>query len=196
MSDDAGSNAETLRCALTEARRAFDKREELLESTDEKALATVRTATILVGLAVTAIGVSARGAARPISPVTGTFLALGLLSFGYAVLRGVQTYWTSEATVGVPRRRRQVPDTETPPTEFVRQLVESYDRRERPHAAVLRDSANGLARSLMGLTVGVGWYTMAGVSFSLNQFLGFPVVASLGVIPVVLLVHLALSLRR
>lgn len=196
MSDDAGPDAETLEYALTEARRAFDKREALLESTDEKALATVRTATILVGFAVTVIGISARGSVRPISPVTGGFLALGLLSFGYAVVRGVQTYWSSETTVGVPRRRRRISDTSISPTEYLRRLADSYDQREQPHAAVLRRSASGLARSLTALTLGVGWYALAGVSFSFNQFLRLPPVSSLGTVPLVLLVHFLWSFQR
>lgn len=195
MSDDASPDAETLEYALTEARRAFDKREALLESTDEKALATVRTATILVGFAVTVIGISARGSVRPISPVTGSFLALGLLSFGYAVVRGVQTYWSSETTVGVPRRRRRISDTSGSPTKYLRQLADSYDRRERPHAVVLRRSANGLARSLTGLTLGVGWYALAGVSFSFNRFLRLPPVSSLGTVPLILLVHFLWSFQ-
>lgn len=103
----AGTSAtEALENAVEESRREYDKKVETMEEIDDKAMRSVRTAVILVGLVVSAVSVSGP---RPVGDLSALSIlvaafGVGALTVAVAVGIGVYTVTRYSSGIGSPHR--------------------------------------------------------------------------------------------
>ena len=103
----AGTSATgALENAVEESRREYDKKVETMEEIDDKAMRSVRTAVILVGLVVSALSVSGPSAVGEIStlPILSATLGIGTLTVSITVGIGVYTVTRYSSGIGSPHR--------------------------------------------------------------------------------------------
>lgn len=104
---ESESNPETLRVALEESRRTFDNQLALTDEIDDKAMRTVRTAVIVLGLLVSAAGIAPDGT---FSDLQFFPIAMGGLGAGFlvvAVIVGIGTYEVTNVPFGISADHRE-----------------------------------------------------------------------------------------
>lgn len=100
------SATEALENAVEESRREYDKKVETMEEIDDKAMRSVRTAVILVGLVVSAVSVSGPGAVGEVS-ILPTFIGgFGVVSLVTSIVSGIGAYSTTEYPTGISSNHR------------------------------------------------------------------------------------------
>lgn len=127
MDDDAGSIG-TLRSACGESRAVLDHEIDILNDIDDKAVWTVRTAVLVVGLVVSAASITGnRGLSLP-TPVKVS-AGLGVSVLLGAMVSGVMTYAISAPEPGISAQyRAAVLDGTIPEAQWRRELLDGYDR--------------------------------------------------------------------
>jgi hypothetical protein len=119
---------ETLRLAVEEARREYEAELSTLEEIDDKALRSVRTAVIVVGLVVSAVGVAGPASVSILSipEVAGTALAILLLMV--TIISGIATATVSEYPSGVGTEYRAAMLSNAEHRKFTyKALVDQYN---------------------------------------------------------------------
>jgi len=100
------SATEALENAVEESRREYDKKVETMEGIDDKAMRSVRTAVILVGLVVSAVSVGGPSAVAELAPwpvLVGAF-GVGTLTVSIVAGIGVHTATRYSSGIGSPHR--------------------------------------------------------------------------------------------
>ncbi|MFC7081710.1 hypothetical protein [Halorussus caseinilyticus] len=100
------SATEALENAVEESRREYDKRVETMEEIDDKAMRSVRTAVILVGLVVSGVSVGGPGAISGFSLLPVVLGALGVVSLVVSILFGVGAYSATQYPTGIGETHR------------------------------------------------------------------------------------------
>lgn len=111
-SDTAGvlpptaSATEALENTVEESRREYDKKVETIEEMDGKAMRSVRTAVILVGLVVSAVSVSGPGAVGQLSVLSIIVGGPGVVALVVSIIFGIGVYSTTEYPTGIDSDHR------------------------------------------------------------------------------------------
>ena len=100
------SATEALANAVEESRREYDKKVETMEEIDDKAMRSVRTAVILVGLVVSAVSVSGPGSVGEFSPLTVLVGAFGVGTLAVSIAFGIGVYTATRYTAGIGSTHR------------------------------------------------------------------------------------------
>lgn len=103
-----GPDQDTLIHAIEESRRNFDKQVAELEQLDDKAMRTVRTAILLIGFLVSAVGIAGPSAFTEIGIVPSLLVGIGAFALFASALVGVGTYSTSDFPTGVGDQHRSL----------------------------------------------------------------------------------------
>lgn len=140
-----GPDIESLRLTREESRVVLNHHLSLLNDLDDKAMRTVRTAVILLGILVSAAGISGveRLGALPVV-VLFAFGSGSVLLLVTAII-GVATYTLSDMSFGVGSdHRREVSEGNYSEEEWLLLLFEEYDRWSSEMAQVNQDNASRL----------------------------------------------------
>jgi len=152
----ARSATEALENAVEESRREYDKKVASMEEIDDKAMRSVRTAVILVGLvasAVSVIGPSAVSATGVIPVLVG---ALGVGALAVSIVYGIGLYSATEYPTGIDSRHRaEVIDGGYSRKEWFVQLLDEYDEWSDKIADELSGNLRYLELVQFSLALGV-----------------------------------------
>lgn len=113
---------------MREARRKYEARTSRLEEIDDKALRVSRTATLVVGFAVSAVSVGGTTAVLQIPSVHLLLLAIGLSLMLVSAVFGVGVATVTEYPVGIGRRERG--ELQTRPHRHQQGLCEQIETYE------------------------------------------------------------------
>lgn len=127
MKEDVDSSG-TLRSACEESRAVLDHEIAILNDIDDKAIWTVRTAVLIIGLVVSAASITGnRGVSTP-TPVKVS-AGLGVSVLLASLVSGVMTYSIAAPEPGISAQyRTAVLDEDIPEREWRRELLEGYNR--------------------------------------------------------------------
>jgi hypothetical protein len=122
------SSIETLRSACEESRAVLDHEIAILDDIDDKAIWTVRTAVILIGLVVSAASVAgSNGVLVPTS--VNVAAGAGVTVLFVTIVSGIFTYSISAPEPGISAQyRTAVLAQDIPEAEWRAELLEGYNR--------------------------------------------------------------------
>lgn len=128
----ARSATEALVNAVEESRREYDKKVDTMEEIDDKAMRSVRTAVIVVGLVVSAVSVSGPGAVGELSlwPVLVAAFGVGTLVVSITVGIGVYTATRYSSGIG-PSYRSDVIEGTYGYDEWLVEMLRQHDEWSR-----------------------------------------------------------------
>ncbi|MFB6142502.1 MAG: hypothetical protein ABEJ30_04080 [Halorientalis sp.] len=111
-----------------EARTVLDHRISLLNDLDDKAMRTVRTAVLVLGLIFSAAGVTGSEGIQRLSSWPLRFATLGVCGLFLTIVYGIVTYSDSETQLGPGRAFRREARTECySKRQWLNLLLEGYD---------------------------------------------------------------------
>ena len=123
------SATEALEKAVEESRREYDKKVETMEEIDDKAMRSVRTAVILVGLVVSAVSVSGLGAVGQLSVLSILVGGPGVVALVVSIIFGIGVYSTTEYPTGIDSdHRADVIPGGYSREEWLVHLLDEYDQ--------------------------------------------------------------------
>lgn len=103
----AGTSAtEALENAIEESRREYDKKVETMEEIDDKAMRSVRTAVILVGLVVSALSMSGPSTVGEMSVLSILVGSFGVGALAISIVYGIGVYSATEYPTGIGSTHR------------------------------------------------------------------------------------------
>ena len=100
------SATEALENAVEESRREYDKKVETMEEIDDKAMRSVRTAVILVGLVVSSVSVGGPSAVGAFSLPPVLVGAFGVVALAVSIIYGIGVYSTTQYPTGIGQLHR------------------------------------------------------------------------------------------
>lgn len=122
-------DSRALEVTLAESRRTLDKQLNHLQEIDDKAMRTVRTAVIVVGFVVSALGIASPSSVIQLQTQTLLFSASGVALLTVAAIMGVATYSVTDVPLGIgPSYREEVQVGGYTNREWTRELFTGYDR--------------------------------------------------------------------
>ncbi|WP_135823280.1 hypothetical protein [Halorussus ruber] len=122
------SATEALENAVEESRREYDKKVETMEEIDDKAMRSVQTAVILVGLVVSAVSVGGPGAVGEATVLPVLFGALGVVALAVSIVFGIGVYSVTEYPTGISSVHRDEATTGGyTKDEWVVSVLDNYD---------------------------------------------------------------------
>lgn len=122
------SNTGALRNAVEESQRGYDKKVEVLEEIDDKAMRSVRTAVILSGLVASAVGVSGPSALSSFTILPILIGCLGVVSLAISIVYGIGIYTVTRYTTGIgPTHRSDVITGGYTQEEWLVEMLYEYD---------------------------------------------------------------------
>lgn len=131
MADDGGrseSDIEALRVSREESRAVLDHRLSLLNDLDDKAMRTVRTAVILLGILASAAGIAGPEALAQLSTLVSIFLIAGMAGLFGTIFAGLGTYTSSDMEFGIGDvHRSDVRDFRYSEREYLELILYGYD---------------------------------------------------------------------
>lgn len=150
------SATEALENAVEESRREYDKKVETMEEIDDKAMRSVRTAVILVGLVVSALSVSGPRAIVELSIPPILVGTLGVGSLTISIVSGIGTYTTSEYPSGVgSTHRADVITGGYARDEWVVSMLDDYDEWSAQIAEEIEANSEHLELVQLSLSFGL-----------------------------------------
>jgi len=189
------------RLQLEESRRSFHRQVEQLKDIDDKAMRSVRTAVVVIGFVVTAVGVVTRSGRVDIGVGSAVFTGIGLLFLTVTVLAGIGTYSITEyrgRLTDLERARLERPgNCRTPNAELAR-IYRSWLNSTQDE---LTESSAFLGATLVAFTVGILNLSLAAsiaafeVTFALEGVSPVPTAVSYVVIVVSALVVIGLTTK-
>lgn len=148
---------------LEESRRSFQRQVEQLKDIDDKAMRSVRTAVVVIGFVVTAVGVVTRIGNVSLGYGSAIFTGFGVLFLIVTVVTGVGTATITEyrtRLTEVERARLERP-VDGPPQRTA-ELVRIYHAWLDATEDELSESAASLGATLTALALGVTSLSIAG----------------------------------
>lgn len=122
------SATEALENAVEESRREYDKKVETMEEIDDKAMRSVRTAVILLGLVVSAVSVAGPGAVGEVAVLPVLVGALGVVALTVSIIYGIGTYSATQYPTGIgPMHRNDVITGGYSHDEWFLSMLDEYD---------------------------------------------------------------------
>jgi hypothetical protein len=127
------SATEALKNAVEESRREYDKKVETMEEIDDKAMRSVRTAIILVGLVVSAVSVGGPDSIGRFAILPVLVGALGVVALIISVVYGIGAYSATQYPTGIgPLHRNDVITGEYSNDEwFVNMITSTVNGRRK-----------------------------------------------------------------
>ncbi|USZ69496.1 hypothetical protein NGM10_07110 [Halorussus salilacus] len=122
------SATEALENAVEESRREYDKKVETMEEIDDKAMRSVRTAVILLGLVVSAISVKGPNAVgeRALLPILVG--GIGVSALALSISYGIGTYSATQYPTGIgTEHRTEVTIGDYSRDEWFVNMLDEYD---------------------------------------------------------------------
>lgn len=121
------SDPEALHLTRDESRAVLERKFEVLEDIDEKAMHSVRTAIILMGIVVSAVGIVGRDGLIAFGLLPGLFAGLGACALLGCVLGGIVIYTVSGVPDGISKsHQRDVLEHGFSESEWLFVLLVSY----------------------------------------------------------------------
>lgn len=123
-----GVSLEVLRTTREESRAVLDRKLERLDEIDDKAMRTVRTSVVLLGLLISAAGLAGPERLEGIGFVPSLFSAVGASLLFVSVVLGIYSYTVSENREGIGHRyRTEARSEEYEQSEWLAVLLVGYD---------------------------------------------------------------------
>lgn len=147
-----------LRLTREESRAVLDHRLAELTDLDDKAMWTMRTAVILLGILASAAGIAGQTTVTSRSPATSASFGLGILGLFLTLIVGVGTYSVSITTPGVGgSHRREVRTASYTEQEWLETLLDAYDEWIAEMERSTDENARLVfwAQALLGLSLGL-----------------------------------------
>lgn len=167
------SATEALENAVEESRREYDKKVETMEEIDDKAMRSVRTAVILVGLVVSAVSVGGPGAIGEFAVLPILLGALGVVSLVVSILFGVGAYSTTEYPTGIDSEHRtDVITGGYNRDEWVVSMLDDYDEWSAKIAEEIEKNIRYLELVQFSLSFGVVSLLVSATTLVLNVAYG------------------------
>lgn len=147
---------EALRTARNESRTVLDGQIDLLNDIDDKAMRSVRTAVVFVGIVISAVQVSGGVEAVPNADSwTFRFSAAGVGFLMASIVAGIYTYSVSSANFGVSDGHREDVLLGYSEREWLIFLLNEYDEWTNEMAATNEKNSIGLHATLFSLVAGL-----------------------------------------
>lgn len=122
------SQTDALKNAVEESQRGYDKKVEIIEEIDDKAMRSVRTAVILSGLVASAIGVSGPSAIGSFTMLPILIGGLGVVALTVSIIYGIGVYTVTRYTTGIgPSHRSDVITGGYTSDEWLVEMLHEYD---------------------------------------------------------------------
>lgn len=161
-SDDEESSAEsisnadeaTLRAALDESQRAFDKQVTLMEASDDKATRTARLSVLILGVVTSAIAVGGPRAFQTIHVLPALFSVTGVSFLLASTVVGLGTDTMTTYPIGIGPDHREDAKTQRS-DEWIATLLDEYDEWSEETGAVLEQNFAYLFFSQATLILGM-----------------------------------------
>lgn len=129
----------TLRAAVDESQRAFDKQVTLMEESDDKATRTARLSVLILGIVTSAIAVGGPGAFQNIHVLPALFSFTGVLFLLASTVIGLGTDTMTTYPVGIGSGHRADAKTQRE-AEWLAALLDEYDEWTEETGAVLEQN--------------------------------------------------------
>lgn len=160
---DGESDIEALRVAREESRAVLDHQLALLNDLDDKAMRTVRTAVILLGILVSAAGIAGPDTIATLPRTSTLFFGAGIGGLFGTIFAGIGTYTTSDMEFGIgPVHRDEVVSWEYSEREYLGLVLAGYDEWTSEMRAVTADNANFVFRTQLFLVASLVSIAIAG----------------------------------
>lgn len=123
-----GTSVEVLRTTREESRAVLDRKLERLDEIDDKAMRTVRTSVVLLGLLISVAGLAGTERLEGFGFAPSLFSAIGASLLFVSVVLGVFSYTVSENREGIGHRYRvEARSEEYEQSEWLAVLLVGYD---------------------------------------------------------------------
>ncbi len=123
----AHSDVAALRMTIQESRRTFDKQIALVNEIDDKAMRTVRTAFVVVGFIISALGIGGTRAVAAIGTIPLLFASAGVLALSVTIVVGIGIYTVTDVPLGIGDSfRQEVTEGEYSEREWSSVLLAGY----------------------------------------------------------------------
>lgn len=150
------TDIEALRIARKESRTVLDEQVSLLNDIDDKAMRSVRTAVIFVGIVISAIQVSGGVEAVPSADTwVFRFSAAGVGFLIVSMVSGILTYSVSSASFGVSRGHREDVMLGYSEREWLIFVLNEYDEWTEEMETTNKKNSIGLHTTLFSLVSGL-----------------------------------------
>jgi hypothetical protein len=176
---------------MREARREYNSEVETLTEIDDKALRMVRTATIVVGFAVSAVGIAGTSAISRLPLVHLIFTASGLGSMLFVVILGTGIATVTEYPSGVGERVRLTVERRNPQHRELELYIRQYREMTEEVVEEIRPTLTVL--NLTHLALMLGAFLLFTGSSGFVLYAAYDVPPLVGLLPTPLLL-LGLSL--
>jgi hypothetical protein len=177
--------------ALVESRRVMDKQVATLESIDDKAMRTVRTAVLVLGFVASTAGIAGPDSLGEIALTTQVFLLFGVALLLVSAFIGIGTYTVTEYPVGVRdefRDRALCRSRE----KWVESLLDKYGEWTAELEEEITTNSGYLEDAQFALLVGIFCLVFAAALVTLNESFGIEPLAATVTILLLALAGLAL----
>lgn len=152
----SGVELDALRTVREESRTVLSAQVESLRAIDDKAMRTVRTSVLLIGLGISVIQVSDISISEDIGVWSFRFGLLGAAFLLLSIVIGVVTYSDSRPELGVSEgHRRDVVKGEYTEREWVAFQLDEYNKWTKSMKNMISLNVVGLNTALFTLTTGV-----------------------------------------
>jgi hypothetical protein len=152
---------------LEELRREHDRQIDQLRDVDDKAMRSVRTATVIAGFVVAAVGITAREGDVLVGWLPFALASIGLLFLAGTVFIGSATYIVTEYPGRLDRRRLPQQRFRTHEDE----LIELYQRWTKLTSREISQNNVYVFYTVSSLFLGVLLLLTAGIQLALPHFL-------------------------
>lgn len=153
---DGHADIEALRVTREESRAVLDHRLDSLNDLDDKAMWTMRTAVIVLGILASAAGIVGEATVTSLPPAASAALGLGIVGLFCTLIVGAGTYSVSKTTVGVGEsHRREVRAEGYTEPEWLTVLLDEYDDwiREMEQSTEVNASLVFWSQALLALSL-------------------------------------------
>lgn len=150
------SATEALANAVEESRREYDKKVETMEEIDDKAMRSVRTAVILAGLVISAVGISDPSVVAATTVLPAVVGTLGIGTLTTSIVYGLGAYSATQYPTGIgPLHRNDVISGGYSHEEWLINVLDEYGEWSNETAEEISKSARYLQIVQFCLSFGI-----------------------------------------
>lgn len=177
MADDESDPSEQFehaqRLALDEYRRRLDNQVKVFEGVDDKALRTVRTSVLILGVVASTVGIAGPERLSAVSNVIVLYVGVGVMLLFAAAFGGIGSYAATKYDIGPPMDTLD-PDSADDGAEWVATAVEEYSDVVRETGTRIQQNSEYVVHSQLAMLVGVTMLLTAAGMLVLSQSYGIP----------------------
>lgn len=166
------ADADAVALLVEEARLEHDRAMMRLETVDDRAMRSVRTALLVVGFVASAIGIAGPEAVASVSTGVVLWLTLGVTALLAATLRGIDVYRVSAPPEPGHPSLEAVSRTGMTYSDTARRSIDRRETMTRTIDDRINTRVVGLNRVLSCLRVGIGSLSVAAGAFVLSTGYG------------------------